>query len=101
MSEDTIKEEMIGMLHLRTAPGGFVPEAEALRGPFEHEDSRMYGFCEGCGLLTEISQKGIELFIELSKAPLPGEQMYARFNRCPFCNIEGYKEVKFLSIPTE
>ena len=100
MDEHTLASNLLGQLRMRSSDGEFQPSVEELRAPFEGAQSLLHGFCEACGLTTEITHIGIQRFekdfgFHVPKSP---SNLYIHFTRCLFCHVR-YENAEIRQIP--
>lgn len=100
MNKYTLKEQLLGTMKPRTATGAFQPSREALVQPLEGPDSVAYGFCQGCGMVFEITTKGGKVLLEdfALHAPSKPQEQYVHFSRCVSCDIQ-YRDPEVRDIP--
>ncbi len=88
MNEHDLKAELFGELKPRTSSGGHQPSHQELTETLEGDSSIMFAFCEGCGVLREITAKGKIIFeAEFGiTIPDPPKDVYLHVTHCMFCN---------------
>ena len=86
-----IKEELFGSLKPgpRLAPGGFVPSRQDLLHPLEGPQSVVFLFCEGCGLMSGVTDGWIQMAGECHGLVRPSDELqqyYVHVTRCIDCD---------------
>lgn len=82
-----IREELFGRVQVART-GNHSPNPAHLHEPFEHEDSVMYQFCRGCGLVAEANEKIARRLANEAGTPFTDtipSGLYLETDRCPFC----------------
>lgn len=97
--EEQRKEEFFGTVMLRPAPGDFQLSQIELRRPLEGPRSVARLFCEGCGLLREITDEWIPAAEKEFNVNGPQDmsKYYVHVQRCIACD-EMYKDIEFRRI---
>ena len=98
-----IKEQLLDTVAPRKAPGGFKPDKNRLKRPFEKKESVMWVFCEGCGLDDlEVSKKMVEHYAEDSQQEAPPEEemkdYFVYIKACSFCERTNINDLEFWRI---
>jgi len=100
MDEHTLKAQLLGTMKPRPVTGAFQPNREELFQSLEGPDSIVRGFCQGCGMLFEITTEGKQIFQEDFSVRIPDNpgEHYVHFSRCLLCDTE-YRDPEVRSIP--
>lgn len=100
MDQHSLKAELLGTMKSRPATGAFQPSREDLVQPLEGPDSVAYGFCQGCGMVFEITTKGGQILQEdfALHAPDNPQEHYVHFTRCVSCDTM-YRDPEVRAIP--
>lgn len=97
-----VTTKLLGELTPRTVMGAFQPRRADLIESLEGPDSFMHAFCQGCGLVFELTHKGKTLFQSEFSLTIPDDPQgyYLNMTRCMYCDTR-YRDSAIRQIPSE
>ena len=95
MTKKSIKTKLFGEVKKMKADGGFTPDMEELKKPFDRSDSIIYFYCTGCGACFEANKKAVDKYLPPTNEALEGKFIISK--GCEMCD-GGFDDVKLAEI---
>lgn len=87
--EESLGASYFGPIKPLEATGGYQPEPESIYEELEGPNSIIHLFCRGCGNVTELTQKGLDMCLSSENKPTPPtieKGMYLASDGCIMCD---------------